>query len=229
MPDINSDFSQRVVLHTRDMPWISSPIAGVDRRMLDRLGDETARATSIVRYAPDSHFSPHVHHGGEEFVVLEGVFEDEHGSYPSGTYIRNPPTSRHTPGSTAGCIIFVKLWQFDPDDRTHIQLNIEASLNVTDLVQNRLLLMHLYQDSFEFVRVERWQPDTHVDIDCSGGAEILVLNGGLTESEDQLSQHAWCRLPDGYKFIGNSGEQGCTLWIKSGHLIHARRPDVNQA
>jgi hypothetical protein len=61
--------------------------------MLDRIGDEVARATSIVRYAPASHFSPHVHDGGEEFLVLEGTFQDEHGDYPVGSYVRNPPTS----------------------------------------------------------------------------------------------------------------------------------------
>ena len=58
------------------------------------------------------------HGGGEEFLVLEGVFQDEHGDYPAGSYVRNPPTTRHTPGSEPGCVIFVKLWQFDPGDRT---------------------------------------------------------------------------------------------------------------
>jgi anti-sigma factor ChrR (cupin superfamily) len=82
-----------------------------------------ARATSIVRYAPQSHFSPHAHGGGDEFLVLNGVFQDEHGDYPAGTYVRNPPTSRHTPGSERGCTLFVKLWQFDPDDRTQLRID----------------------------------------------------------------------------------------------------------
>ncbi|GAL13613.1 hypothetical protein JCM19233_4618 [Vibrio astriarenae] len=51
---------------------------------LDRVGGEVARATSIVRYKPNSAFSPHTHDGGEEFFVLEGVFSDEHGDYPQG-------------------------------------------------------------------------------------------------------------------------------------------------
>ncbi len=85
--------------------------------MRDRVGGGVARATSIVRYAPASRFSPHVHGGGEEFIVLDGVFQDEHGDYPAGSYVRNPPQSRHTPGSAAGCTIFVKLWQFDAADR----------------------------------------------------------------------------------------------------------------
>ena len=110
--ELNSDFSKRVLIHSDEIDWIPSPMPGVDRRMLDRIGDEVARATSIVRYAPGSHFSSHTHTGGEEFIVLEGVFQDEHGNFPVGSYVRNPPTSSHTPGSEPGCTIFVKLCKF---------------------------------------------------------------------------------------------------------------------
>src|ERR1700745_2982788 len=109
--NLNSDFNARAAVHSARLDWTPSPIPGVDRRMLDRIGEGLARATSIVRYAPLSHFSPHTHGGGEEFLVLDGVFQDEHGDYPPGTYVRNPPTSRHTPGSAPGRVLFVKLWQ----------------------------------------------------------------------------------------------------------------------
>src|SRR5256886_4887353 len=105
---INADFSTRVVLRPDELNWSPSPMSGVERKMLDRVGDEVARATSIVRYAPNSHFSAHAHGGGEEFLVLEGVFSDEHGDYPPGTYVRNPVGSRHTPHSDGGCTLFVK-------------------------------------------------------------------------------------------------------------------------
>ena len=121
--NLNADFSARAAVHAARIPWVPSPVRGVERRMLDRIGEEVARATSIVRYAPQSHFSAHQHGGGEEFLVLEGVFEDEHGQYPVGWYIRNPPTSAHMPGSTPGCILFVKLWQFAPEDRTDVRLD----------------------------------------------------------------------------------------------------------
>ena len=124
--NLNSDFGARAAVHAARLDWTPSPIPGVDRRMLDRIGDEVARATSIVCYAPHSHFSAHTHGGGEEFLVLDGVFQDERGDYPAGTYVRNPPTSRHTPGSEPGCTIFVKLWQFDPDDRTQLRIDILA-------------------------------------------------------------------------------------------------------
>ena len=121
---LNADFTARVVVHSDQLDWQASPMPGVDRRMLDRIGDEVARATTIVRYAPGSHFSEHTHTGGEEFIVLDGVFQDEHGDYPTGSYIRNPPTSAHTPGSEHGCTIFVKLWQFAPEDRTQVKIDM---------------------------------------------------------------------------------------------------------
>ena len=80
--ELNSDFIRRAVMHGANFDWVASPIAGIDRRMLDRVGAEVARATTIVRYAPDSQFSAHVHSGGEEILVLDGVFQDEHGNFP---------------------------------------------------------------------------------------------------------------------------------------------------
>ncbi|MEP1611956.1 MAG: cupin domain-containing protein, partial [Roseobacter sp.] len=67
--ELNANFSDRVVVHSDQLDWNPSPMPGVDRRMLDRIGGEVARATSIVRYAPNSKFSAHTHTGGEEFIV----------------------------------------------------------------------------------------------------------------------------------------------------------------
>src|SRR5260221_11120889 len=120
---INADFTKRASVHAGESEWVKSPMPGVERRMLDRVGDEVARATSIVRYAPGTAFSPHSHLGGEEFFVLDGIFQDERGDYPAGSYVRNPPASRHTPRSQAGCTIFVKLFQFDPADRSHVTID----------------------------------------------------------------------------------------------------------
>ena len=119
--------------------------------MLDRIGSETARATTIVRYAPQSSFSPHVHDGGEEFIVLEGVFQDEHGDYPAGSYIRNPPTSSHTPSSELGCVIFVKLWQFDLADRTPVKINMNKMGSIISAERPGVSIMPLFQDDRETV------------------------------------------------------------------------------
>ena len=117
---INDDLSRPAIVHAAKLDWVPSPAAGVDRRMLFRIGGEVARATSIVRYAPGSVFPPHAHGGGEEIVVLEGVFQDEHGDYPAGCYFRNPPGTSHVPASKEGCTIFVRLWQFRDGDRAQI-------------------------------------------------------------------------------------------------------------
>jgi anti-sigma factor ChrR (cupin superfamily) len=174
--------------------------------MLDRIGDEVARATSIVRYAPRSRFSPHTHGGGEEFLVLEGIFEDEHGEYRAGTYVRNPPASRHTPGSESGCIIFVKLWQFDPADRMHVRIETDFEA------------MPLYSDTREEVRLERWAPNASIALDAPGGIELLVLDGSFEERGERFEAQSWLRLPPDAALNAMTGENGARLWLKSGHL-----------
>ena len=120
--DINADFTVRASVHAAQNPWVASPMPGVERRMLDRMGDEVARATTIVRYAPGSSFSAHTHTGGEEYIVLDGVFQDEYGDFSVGSYVRNPPHSKHIPSAAEGATIMVKLWQFDPEDRQTVRL-----------------------------------------------------------------------------------------------------------
>src|SRR6201996_4693221 len=179
--ELNADFSRRTVVHAAAVDWVPSPIAGVDRRMLDRIGDELARATSIVRYAPNSRFSPHTHGGGEEFLVLEGVFQDEHGDYPAGSYVRNPPTSRHTPGSAPGCVLFVKLWQFNLQDRTPVRRDAQALAYTQAQGRPGVEIAALFHDSREEVRMECWQPNASVVLDLPEGGEFLVLDGAFYE------------------------------------------------
>ena len=124
---VNADFSRRVVIATNDLPWVPSPQAGVERRMLDRIGGEIARATSLVRYAPASMFPGHEHALGEEFLVLDGTFSDEHGDYPAGTYVRNPPGCRHSPRTGPGCTILVKLRQMPPMERRRVVVDTAKS------------------------------------------------------------------------------------------------------
>jgi anti-sigma factor ChrR (cupin superfamily) len=115
--ELHADLSQRAVLDSSTLPWTASPMAGVERRMLDRCDDEVARATSIVRYVPGGRFERHSHGGGEEILVLEGTFSDEQGDYPAGTYLRNPGGSSHAPFSEEGCTLLVKLHQMHPADQ----------------------------------------------------------------------------------------------------------------
>jgi len=221
---INAEFDERVVLHADDIEWRDSPMPGVSRRPLDRIGDEVARATTIVRYAPESKFSAHTHDGGEEFIVLEGVFQDEHGDFPAGCYVRNPPTSRHTPGSKPGCVIFVKLWQFDPDDCTHVRVDMNKVGAVADAERPGVDVTPLFKDGHEDVRVEDWAPHTRASLAVDGGAEIFVLDGEINESGDQLRRHSWMRIPDGGTIALETGEKPARIWIKSGHLRYVKAP-----
>jgi len=216
--DLNADFSKRAAVHGGQLAWLASPMAGVERRMLDRIGDEVARATTIVRYAPGSHFSAHVHTGGEEFLVLEGVFQDEHGDFPVGTYVRNPPTTSHTPGSDKGCTIFVKLWQFDPDDRTQVRQDTGTMAFEADTSRASVETMALFRDAHEEVCLEKWQAGAKVGLVADKGLEILVLEGGFSEAQEEFSPQSWLRLPMGSSSTALVGPSGARVWIKRHHL-----------
>lgn len=224
--ELNVDFTKRVVVHGDTLEWRESPVPGVRRRMFDRIGDEVARATSMVSYAPNSRFSPHVHHGGEEFIVLDGVFEDEHGAYPKDTYIRNPPLSRHTPGSTPGCVMLVKLWQFETTDRTEVRLHTDKIESIPDNQRPGVTVTPLFCDPHETVQIEHWSAGAHTTIDASGGAELFVIGGGFTEGDDRFRLHSWLRLPIGSQPRLAAGASGARVWIKTGHLRYVRRPEL---
>ncbi len=221
--EINSDFSKQAIVHSDRLEWLPSPMPGVERRMLDRIGDEVARATSIVRYAPNSKFSAHVHGGGEEFFVLDGVFQDEHGDYPVGSYVRNPPQSSHTPSSDLGCTIFVKLWQFDPEDRTEVKLKSNEIEAIADPKRPGVLITPIFADHREEVRLETWQANKKVRIKAPQGAEILVLEGSFLLGGDKFDSRSWLRLPINSQVEAQAGDQGANVWVKTGHLPYADR------
>lgn len=221
--ELNADFNKRVVVHSEQLAWTTSPMPGVDRRMLDRIGDEVARATTIVRYAPGSQFSAHTHTGGEEFIVLDGVFQDEHGDYPEGTYVRNPPTTAHTPGSAPGCTIFVKLWQFDMDDRTQFRKAMADELRPP---VNGVATADLHRDAREAVTYSHLGAGATLENTDVGGLEMLVIAGSVTQGGETLGKGAWLRLPEGTPLIVKAGPDGAKLWIKTGHLPFAKPPVI---
>jgi anti-sigma factor ChrR (cupin superfamily) len=219
MMRLNADFSQRVGVTPDVWEWRASPIAGVERMMLDRIGDEVARATSIVRYAADSSFPAHVHGGGEEILVLEGEFADEHGSYPAGTYIRNPIGSRHTPSvGPAGATIFVKLHQFDPEDTRQFAIDTSAgSWRASKAHDVDVQPLHEFgTETVELVRFTAnaiYPPHVH-----DGGEEIFVIDGMIHDEDGEYPRGSWLRSPDGSAHEVTGGPEGALLYVKAGHL-----------
>ena len=204
---VNANFTQRVAVHFDQTEWVASPAAGVERKMLDRIGEEVARATTIVRFAPGSAFSAHTHDGGEEYLVLDGVFRDETGDFPVGSYVRNPPTSSHTPSASEGATILVQLHQFDPDDRTEVRRSINGGGDID-----------LFKDAHEDVQVQTWGAGEHIELDADKGIEVFVIEGGFAEAGEEFGTWDWLRLPPGSRFAAVAGEGGARVWIKSGHL-----------
>jgi anti-sigma factor ChrR (cupin superfamily) len=216
---VNADFSARIVLEIDALPWLASPQAGVERRMLDRVGGEVARATSIVRYAADSVFPEHEHALGEEFLVLTGIFSDEHGDYPAGTYIRNPPGSRHSPRSAPGCTIFVKLRQMHVGEHGRVVIDTGAAPWQHGEAEGheRISLYSAEQDG-ERVTMERLKAGARLPAyECPGGEELLLLEGDLADDAGTYRAQSWMRSPPGSGH-GLRSDAGALYWVKRGHL-----------
>lgn len=214
---INADFASRALVVPEPGDWVSSPAPGVERLMLDRIGDEVARATSLVRYAAGSAFERHMHALGEEFLVLDGVFTDEHGDYPPGTYVRNPPGTGHSPSSEDGCRILVKLRQFDTEDLTPVVVRTADAEVWPDPVDG-IATLPLHEYGTERVLMLKASEGRTLPLEADArGTELLVVSGALDYEGKALPPESWLRLPPGDAARLEVLED-CVVWIKYGHL-----------
>lgn len=217
---LHADRSEKALMRGSELNWVPSPLNGVDRRMLEREGDEVARATTIVRYAPGSYFSAHTHTGGEEFLVLEGVFSDEHGDFPAGTYVRNPVGSSHTPHSKDGCVILVKLWQMPPADQEWVRANMFDDSHYQQ-IQPGVSKLTLHATDHETVEVWKLEKGTVLDAGIfDGGFEAFILEGTANIAGERLDERDWLRLPKGSP-VQAASEEGTRIFVKHGHLAKA--------
>lgn len=215
---LHADRRVPVIVDAAALDWTPSPQAGVERRFLEREGAEIARATSIVRYAAGSHFPEHVHELGEEYLVLEGVFSDQDGDFGPGTYVRNPPGTRHSPFTRGGCVIFVKLRQMPARDRGLPPMATRGGATVRNGPQGLTRIPLYSSDRREAVCFEHLEPGTRWNARVPrGGEEILVLEGALDYGKTHCGALTWLRIPHGHE-QPMSTATGCRLWVKRGHL-----------
>lgn len=221
---INADLSERVVLDTRTIDWQASPLPGVERRPLERFAAESGRATSIVRYAPGSQFRSHQHPGGEEILVLDGVFVDEHGAYPAGYWLKNPPGSSHAPSSPDGCLLFVKLCYQEPQDQQTLRIDTHQAQWRPGLLPG-LRVLPLASFATVHMALVRWAPGTEFHAHRHpGGEEILVLEGVFQDEFGDYPAGTWLRNPHGSTHTPFSRE-GCLIYVKVGHLLDVGTAD----
>ncbi|NYT68720.1 cupin domain-containing protein [Pusillimonas noertemannii] len=214
---INADFSRRVSVTPQQYEWVSSPQRGVERVMLDRVGGEQARATSIVRYAPDSCFPRHQHPRGEELLVLSGTFSEDGTHYPAGWYLRSPPGSGHQPSSREGCIIFVKLQQMQPSEQRIVRIDTQVASAWHRHGDGEIC--PLFSDETEQVSLRRLVPAEALFVDPAKGAEFLVLAGIVMVDGQRYEGGSWMRVPLGQSpQIAADKTHGATLYLKTGHL-----------
>lgn len=218
--ELHADLTRRAVVHSRALCWVDSPEPGVRRKMLERDGEEVARATSVVRFDPGRHFPEHAHGLGEEFLVLEGVFADEQGEYPAGTYVRNPPGSSHAPWSPSGCTLFVKLRQMEPGESRTVVVDTRSACWQGDRAAEVRHLL-LFSSDQERVELLRFEPGTTVTLPAVGGEELFVLEGDLEARSGTMSERlgswSWLRQPPGEPLALSSLGRS-TLYRKIGHL-----------
>lgn len=214
---LNTNPSHRLVVESSRLPWVDSPVAGVQRQLIERDGGEVARATSIVRYAPGASFARHTHDFGEEIFVLDGVLGDESGSYPAGTYIKNPPGSSHAPGSTTGCTLFVKLRHLDLADRERIVVDTRTANWFQGMVPG-LTVLPLSEFASQHTALVRWAAGTQFNPHRHyGGEEIYVLDGVFEDEFGRYPAGTWIRSPHLSMHCPFS-QEGCTILVKTGHL-----------
>lgn len=213
---INMDFTQRVVVESSHTPWLSSPAPGVWRKPLEREEKESGHTTSIVKYDAGSHFARHFHPKGEEIYVLEGVFSDEHGHYPAGSYIRNPPGSAHTPYSQPGCVIFVKLNQFDRQDAKSVVIDTTAFAWLPNTEGLHTLPLHQFgNEQVTLITSSKGEHFQHENV--VGGQEVLVLSGVLQDEFGTYPAGTWLRSPCVSQSLRCLTEN-TTMLMKTGHL-----------
>ena len=211
---VNDDFSLRAIVQTHDYTWVPSPQTGIERMMLDRLGGEAARATSIVRYAPGTGYPLHAHPGGEEILVLSGTFSEDSCHYPAGWYLRNPPGSAHQPGSAQGATIFVKLWQMSPAECQRVRINTADAANWHR--QGSLAICPLFSSETEQVVLMKLAPGDLLPFRADRRTELLLLGGQLAITGQVYAEGTWMRLPPGDTPPLQAGATGATLYVKSG-------------
>ncbi len=219
MNSLNQNYQERVVIDTLNEKWHHSPSSGVKRIYLERDNfSEYAKASSIVEYNPQSSFQSHTHESGEEFLVLNGIFSDENGDYPEGSYVRNPHGSFHSPYSKMGCKILVKLRQFDRNDKQRVVIRKNDYKWLPGICQG-ITVMPLHSHKSEHSALVRWEPHTKFSQHSHwGGEEIYVLDGTLYDEFGVYKTGTWIRSPHMSSHIPYTSDDGALIFVKTGHI-----------
>lgn len=245
---LNAQFTELTVVHAAKQAFVASPMPDVRRKRLELFGpQESGRVTSVVEYAPKSKFRSHPHPQGEEILVLDGVFQDEHARYPAGTFALNPEGFEHAPFSEEGCTLLVKLRQ-SPGERAHVRTEVTApdaawrllgSPSGGDTQTRVIALCDQRKEGFpEAILLVDVAAGEEARLDALTGAqdpelpdpladdralvELFVVEGECEIAGVALSQHSWLRAPA--RLVRNSALRGASspatharVYVKMGH------------
>jgi hypothetical protein len=208
--NLNSDFGARAAVHAARLDWTPSPIPGVGRRMLDRIGDEGGARHLDRPLHPALPFRA-AHPRRRRGVPGAGRRLPGRARRLSRRHLCPQPADQQPHAR-------LKLWQFDPDDRTPVRTDTTALSFAPAPAIPGVEFAVLYENAEELVLLERWAPGVRIAVPIPGGIELLVLDGGFTEGREEFTRYSWLRLPTGSTLQARAGPQGCRLWVKSGHL-----------
>ena len=218
--NLNANILKRATMHANRKSWEKTRTKGVQRIRFDLVSNVKEVSTSLLKILPDTSLPKHIHPGGEEIFVVEGVFQDERGDYPPGSYIRNPPGSSHYPKTETGGVLFVKLWQCESTDRWKVHVRAYHERPFRLKTRPGVELRQLYGDYREDVRLEYWQPDHRIELQPINGLELFVLDGGFVDTATAFTRYSWLRIPPTENLKVITGKAGAKLYVKEGHLVH---------
>jgi anti-sigma factor ChrR (cupin superfamily) len=205
------------------MPWDASPSGTVWRKRLHLVGPtESGQVTSVVRFQEHSRFPEHGHPDGEEILVLSGVFSDEHGDWPAGSYLLNPEGFHHGPYSSDGCLLFVKLRQYPGTDRRHVAVNTHAMPWEPVVGGRECKLLYAQPGYQDTTRIERWSASSALgQLAYPRGAELLLLDGSFEDEHGRYDALTWLRLPAHFTHRPMTQER-CEIYVKEGGFAYQR-------
>lgn len=225
-PPVNADAGMPVVLDTNALPWQDTGITGVTQRVLERVIDaRKGRETSLLRLEPGSRLPTETVETRVDIVVLEGSYEDDHGSYAKHTFVREMPGSTLSISSKDGCLLYVKRrMPIRANERGTARSVVPVDRSKWVAIGHRFgMATRFYRDvhGLEQSRLGEMQPGKQIPThDHSIGEETMILYGCLKDEHRTYTQGHWFRFPRGYEHTPYTlPDTPCGMLIREGDIV----------
>ncbi len=215
--EYNGDFSQRVVILPDDLQWGETEMPGVLFKLFEECRQPYQRRTLLLECLPGSLIKRPDEHAEVEFLVLNGEVADIEGSYPAGTYVRNPDSSTYA-HSEFGCSLFVKLSQIHEDDQQTRIIDTHRENRWLPGPEEGTEIYPLHMWDAESMFLIRWGGPASVKPSINPhGEELFVIQGELKDRTGSYPQGSWIRNP-AESWQSWQADSGTLIYYKHGHF-----------